>query len=250
MFEAPFSFNGRIRRTEFGLSLIIYATLATIINLGTEQYVVLNLILLIPLLWFLWAQGAKRCHDLGKNGWWQLIPFYGLWMIFQDGQRGSNQYGEAPKNRTAVENQNAVTQLQPKKEEPTPHPKKLSNFEKAMAYYQGKGLKQSYTEAVFYLKKAVEEGNEEAKNLLASCYYEGKGVEQSYTDAFNLWKEIAEAGNTDAMYNVGLCYYQGNGVEQNKEKAMEYLRTACEQRNDNACNLLNRIKMENNNNQL
>lgn len=79
MFEAPFSFNGRIRRTEYGLSLIIYATLATIINLGTEQYVVLNLILLIPLLWLLWAQGAKRCHDLGKK-WLVAINSF-LWFM-------------------------------------------------------------------------------------------------------------------------------------------------------------------------
>jgi len=49
------------------------------------------------LLWFLWAQGAKRCHDLGKNGWWQIIPFYVLLLVFQDGQPGLNKYGFNPK---------------------------------------------------------------------------------------------------------------------------------------------------------
>jgi uncharacterized membrane protein YhaH (DUF805 family) len=100
MFKNPFSFDGRIRRTEYGLTLIIYVVLATIINLIIEESRgdagILGLAY-IPMLWVLWAQGAKRCHDVGNNGWWQLIPFYGFWLIFQDGQPGSNQYGENPK---------------------------------------------------------------------------------------------------------------------------------------------------------
>lgn len=113
MFKAPFSFEGRIRRTEYGLSVIIYAVALTIIQLiigamiagSSSTYsssdssgtVVIFLIFLIPMLWFLWAQGAKRCHDLGNSGWWQLIPFYGFWLLFQDGQHGANQYGNNPK---------------------------------------------------------------------------------------------------------------------------------------------------------
>src|SRR5690606_35195392 len=100
MFKNPFSFEGRIRRTEYGLTLIIYVVLATIINLIIEESRgdagILGLAY-IPMLWVLWAQGAKRCHDVGNSGWWQLIPFYALWLIFQDGQPGANQYGENPK---------------------------------------------------------------------------------------------------------------------------------------------------------
>jgi uncharacterized membrane protein YhaH (DUF805 family) len=54
-------------------------------------------ILWIPLAWFMLAQGAKRCHDRGNSGWWQIIPFYGLWMLFADGEIGDNEYGENPK---------------------------------------------------------------------------------------------------------------------------------------------------------
>lgn len=90
MFQNPFSFEGRIRRTEFGISLIIYAVaygiLSAISASGGEGGAVLVLIFLIPMLCFLWAQGAKRCHDVGNSGWWQLIPFYVLWLLFQDGQ--------------------------------------------------------------------------------------------------------------------------------------------------------------------
>jgi uncharacterized membrane protein YhaH (DUF805 family) len=100
MFKNPFSFDGRIRRTEYGLSVIIYAVAVGFINIIIQESqgdAVFLMIAYIPILWFFWAQGAKRCHDVGNNGWWQLIPFYGLWLLFQDGQPGANQYGQNPK---------------------------------------------------------------------------------------------------------------------------------------------------------
>jgi uncharacterized membrane protein YhaH (DUF805 family) len=51
----------------------------------------------LPLLWFYLAQGAKRCHDLGNSGWWQLIPFYGVFLLFQNSEPGVNKYGYNPK---------------------------------------------------------------------------------------------------------------------------------------------------------
>jgi uncharacterized membrane protein YhaH (DUF805 family) len=100
MFEAPFSFDGRIRRSEFVISFVIYFIIAVIINMSIASSngdMAIIGIAYIPALWFLWAQGAKRCHDLGNNGWWQIIPFYALWLIFQDGQVGNNEYGDNPK---------------------------------------------------------------------------------------------------------------------------------------------------------
>ena len=99
MFKNPFSFDGRIRRTEYGVSFIIYVVVAVIINaiMANSRDAVIFGLAYIPMLWFLWAQGAKRCHDVGSNGWWQIIPFYALWLLFQDGQPGTNQYGENPK---------------------------------------------------------------------------------------------------------------------------------------------------------
>lgn len=107
MFKNPFSFEGRIRRTEYGLTLIIYVVLTTIISTIIEESRgdadMLGLAL-IPMIWIVWAQGAKRCHDVGNSGWWQLIPFYNLWLIFQDGQLGSNEYGKNPKGMVGSTN--------------------------------------------------------------------------------------------------------------------------------------------------
>jgi uncharacterized membrane protein YhaH (DUF805 family) len=113
MFQNPFSFDGRIRRQEFGLSFIIFVIVRVFITfiaaavLDTNSYdnsgaVAVSFIFSIPLLWFLWAQGAKRCHDVGNSGWWQLIPFYMLWLIFEDGQAGPNKYGDNPKGIQAI----------------------------------------------------------------------------------------------------------------------------------------------------
>jgi uncharacterized membrane protein YhaH (DUF805 family) len=110
MFKNPFSFDGRIRRTEYGVSLIIYAIAYAIIagigtSAGRDGGAGIVFIFFIPMLWFLWAQGAKRCHDVGNSGWWQLIPFYVFWLLFQEGQAGANQFGENPKGIQSITGQ-------------------------------------------------------------------------------------------------------------------------------------------------
>lgn len=103
MFEKIFSFKGRIRRTEYGVTLLIYLlfhfmTLYILESTRDQSAAIIVLLLLVPTLWILWAQAAKRCHDLGNSGWYQLIPFYGLLLLFQDGQKGTNEYGRDSKN--------------------------------------------------------------------------------------------------------------------------------------------------------
>jgi uncharacterized membrane protein YhaH (DUF805 family) len=103
MFNNVFSFEGRIRRTEYGLSFIILVVarmlIATVLMSGSLNSSInpAYFIFQIPLLWFFWAQGAKRCHDVGLSGWFQLIPFFPLYLIFGSGTIGQNKYGEDPK---------------------------------------------------------------------------------------------------------------------------------------------------------
>lgn len=104
MFSNPFSFEGRIRRLEYGLSIIImyaYSFLCGFIaGVSTGDPVTtrgLMYLFLIPGYWFCFAQGAKRCHDRNNSGWYQIIPFYGLWMLFGDGDADENKHGVSPK---------------------------------------------------------------------------------------------------------------------------------------------------------
>ena len=109
MFKNPFSFEGRIRRTEYGISLLIYFavyfTIAALAAAAASQSTagMLVFVLMIPLVWFFWAQGAKRCHDIDRNGWWQIIPFYFLFLLFEDGHPGRNEYGSNPKHPEEID---------------------------------------------------------------------------------------------------------------------------------------------------
>ena len=113
MFQKTFSFNGRIRRIEYGLSYLMYFVGLGCISLitsssGPSLLLFIAALLVIPLCWFIMAQGAKRCHDRGNSGWWQLIPFYGLWMLFADSQIGVNGYGLNPKG---IGNEDLVAEI-------------------------------------------------------------------------------------------------------------------------------------------
>jgi uncharacterized membrane protein YhaH (DUF805 family) len=97
MFSNPFSFDGRIRRTEYGFSLLIAVFVLTIIGELIKDGNTIVAIAYIPTYWFLWAQGAKRCHDLDNNGWYQIIPFYVFWLLFKSENNQLNRYGRSPK---------------------------------------------------------------------------------------------------------------------------------------------------------
>ncbi|KHJ37218.1 putative membrane protein [Pedobacter glucosidilyticus] len=107
MFQELFSFNGRISRSTYLTTLILCILLniilRSIINDNNNSDTLL--VAYIPLIWISLAQSAKREHDLGFSGWWQLFPFRVFWLIFLKGEPESNQYGENPFKR---KNQNTL----------------------------------------------------------------------------------------------------------------------------------------------
>jgi len=96
-------FNGRARRKEYWMFLlfnitIIFSLLALIFGLQIRflsiVYLIYALGTLIPSI----AVGVRRMHDVGKSGWYLLIPIYSLILVCTDGEKGVNQYGSDPKN--------------------------------------------------------------------------------------------------------------------------------------------------------
>lgn len=105
MFKKPFSFTGRIRRTEYLISFIIVTVLNNVIlhviesSSGIELMIAL---LYIPSVWFLIAQSIKRAHDIDDSAWWLLFPLYPFWLLFSKGNKLANRYGLNPRIVTSV----------------------------------------------------------------------------------------------------------------------------------------------------
>lgn len=61
---------------------------------GNGGVILLFLACTVAFFWFLYAQCAKRCHDLGKSGAWMFVPFWNILLFFAEGEKGENQYGQ------------------------------------------------------------------------------------------------------------------------------------------------------------
>lgn len=89
-------------------------------------------------------------------------------------------------------------------------------------YRYGNGVEQDYSKALKWYKKAANAGNATAMNNIGYMYDFGEGVEQDYTKAFEWYNKAADAGDSTAMSNIGYMYEKGKGLEQNYAKALEW----------------------------
>lgn len=94
-------FSGRARRKEYWMFILIYMIISVVLSIFGLDVIsgLVALGLLVPSL----SIAARRLHDTGRSGWWQLIvliPLIGaiVLIIFlaQDGH-DENSYGVNPK---------------------------------------------------------------------------------------------------------------------------------------------------------
>jgi len=101
MFKNIFFFSGRIRRLEYGLSnlfMVVFGIAGSYLADINAFLDSLFILLFLTIYSILFAQGAKRCHDLGNSGFYQFIPFYKLLLFFQEGEPKPNKFGINPKS--------------------------------------------------------------------------------------------------------------------------------------------------------
>jgi TPR repeat protein len=75
-------------------------------------------------------------------------------------------------------------------------------------------------------KEAAKKGHSEAQYKLGELYAKGKGVEQSYHEAVKWYRMSADNGSSLAQARLGECYLHGNGVSKNFSKAKELIEQA------------------------
>lgn len=93
-------FDGRARRTEYWYFFLINFIISLILMLIGEGigFYYLDSIYALAVLLPSIAVAVRRVHDVGKSGWFILIPIYNLILMLTEGDAGPNQYGPDPKN--------------------------------------------------------------------------------------------------------------------------------------------------------
>lgn len=98
-------FDGRARRSEywyfFLASTLVSIVLSILGNLIGFMYLdsIYSLAVLLPAI----GVGIRRMHDVGKSGWFILIPIYNLILACTEGQKGSNEFGDDPKGAPSLD---------------------------------------------------------------------------------------------------------------------------------------------------
>lgn len=101
------TFDGRARRSEYWY-FTLFSTIVSFIFTGLDTAFgtliegtgngILNLVYSLAVLLPSIAVGVRRMHDVGKSGWFLLIPIYNLILAITNGDEGPNEYGPDPKN--------------------------------------------------------------------------------------------------------------------------------------------------------
>lgn len=93
------NFNGRARRKEYWYFMLVNCVVAFILG-------IIDSIIGMQILGSIWSLALllpgigvaiRRMHDLGKSGWFILIPIYNIILCATEGQRQDNEYGPDPK---------------------------------------------------------------------------------------------------------------------------------------------------------
>ena len=103
-------FTGRARRSEYWYFVLYYIILFIVfmvVDVMTGMYDaesgrgLTSSLFIVATLFPSIAVGVRRMHDVGKSGWYILIPIYSLILTCTDGDTGANEYGPDPKNTEA-----------------------------------------------------------------------------------------------------------------------------------------------------
>ena len=96
-------------------------------------------------------------------------------------------------------------------------------------YYAGQGVAQDYALAVYWYRKAADQGDAPAQLNLGNLYEAGQGVAQDYFQAVYWFRKAADQGLAEGQTNLGIMYAKGQGVTRDYALAVQWFRKGAEQ---------------------
>lgn len=102
-------FTGRSRRKEYWSFFLINVLIAMVLGFisgatgAVDEFgdsaisTIFTLVIFVPSV----AVGVRRMHDIGRSGWWIILPIVNLIFCLLDSQPGVNKYGPNPKEGVA-----------------------------------------------------------------------------------------------------------------------------------------------------
>jgi hypothetical protein len=93
----------------------------------------------------------------------------------------------------------------------------------ASGFYE---LRQNEREAVYWFRKAADQGHSGAQDELGERHYEGRAVLQDYGEAASWFRKSAEQGDDFGQHRLGLMYAKGEGVPLDYVEAYMWLNLA------------------------
>lgn len=104
-----------------------------------------------------------------------------------------------------------------------------AQYQLGLTYEEGNGVAQDDAQAVYWYRKAAEQGHALAQSNLASMYWTGRGVTQDDVQSAAWLQKAAEQGLSSAQGALGTFYAGGRGVAQDDVQAVSWLHKAAEQ---------------------
>ncbi|MBR4685541.1 MAG: sel1 repeat family protein [Candidatus Methanomethylophilaceae archaeon] len=83
--------------------------------------------------------------------------------------------------------------------------------------------------------RMAEQGNPDAKYILATKYRNGEGVEMDKEKAAQLYRELADTGDSDAQYDLAFMLDNGEGIPQDRVESDKYFKLSADQGDSDAC---------------
>ncbi len=105
----------------------------------------------------------------------------------------------------------------------------------------GKGVTRDDRKALAWFRRAADQGNAEAQDLVGIAYVEGRGVAKNPAEAVAWFRRSAEQGDADGEFSLGFSYFAGEGVKRDAKTGVAWLEKSAAQDFPPAEEMLGRI---------